>query len=50
MWIVFRQSDVDGLLLCWYFITVSRQLKPNKITDDEIKNKCLIEIRLPDIS
>jgi hypothetical protein len=42
--------NVDGLLLCWGFISVSRQLKPNKITDVEVKNKCLIEIRPPDIS
>jgi hypothetical protein len=28
----------------------SPELKPNKIADDEVKNKCLIEIGLPDIS
>jgi hypothetical protein len=42
--------NASGLLLCWDFITVSRQLKPNEIADDEVNNKCSIEIRLPDIS
>ena len=47
---VFSQSDVDGLLLCWDFIMSSPEPKPNKIADVEVKNKCSIEIRLPDIS
>jgi len=42
--------NVNGLLLCWYFIIVSPELKPNKIADVEVKNKSLIEIRLPDTS
>jgi hypothetical protein len=42
--------NASGLLLCWDFIFVSPQPKPNKIAADEVKNKCLIEIRLPDIS
>jgi hypothetical protein len=28
MWIVFRQSDVHGLPLCWDFITVSPKAQP----------------------
>jgi hypothetical protein len=28
----------------------SPEQEPNKIADDEVKNKCSIEIRLPDIS
>ena len=36
----------QGLLLCWYFIIVSPELKPNKITDDEDKYNCPIELRL----
>jgi len=28
MWIVFRQSDVDGLLLCWYFMMSSPEPQP----------------------
>jgi hypothetical protein len=43
-WLAYNAS---GLLLCWYFITISPQLKSNKITDDEVNNKCSIEIRLP---
>jgi hypothetical protein len=43
-------ANASGLLLCWDFIFVRPQLKPNKITYVEVKNKCLIEIRLPDIS
>jgi hypothetical protein len=43
-------ANACGLLLCWHFIIVSRQLKPNKITNNEVNNKCSIEIRLPDIS
>lgn len=35
----------QGLLLCWNFITSSPELKPNKITDDEVKNKSSIEFR-----
>jgi hypothetical protein len=30
--------------------TLSPQPMPDKIADDEVNNKCLIEIRLPDIS
>jgi hypothetical protein len=32
-------TNEQGLLLCWYFIMSSPELKPNKITDDEDKNK-----------
>ena len=35
----------QGLLLCWYFITSSPELQPNRITDVEVKNKSLIELR-----
>ena len=28
------------------FITSSPELKPNRITDDEVKNKSIIELRL----
>ena len=41
--------NVDGLLLCWYFITVSPEPKPNKITDDEVKYKSSIEFRRLDM-
>jgi len=37
----------QGLLLCWNFIMSSPELQPNRITDDEVKNKCSIEFRLP---
>jgi hypothetical protein len=43
-------ANVEGLLLCWHFIIVSQQPKPNKIADDEVNNKCSKEFRLPDIS
>jgi len=36
------------LLLCWNFITSSPELKPNKITDDEDKNKSSIEFGQPE--
>jgi hypothetical protein len=42
--------NASGLLLCWDFMMSSPEPKPNKIVDDEVKNKCSIEIRLPDIS
>jgi hypothetical protein len=42
-------TNVDGLLLCWHFITVSSQLKPNRIADDEVNNKCLKDLHLLDI-
>jgi hypothetical protein len=42
--------NASGLLLCWGFITSSPGPKPNKIAHVEVKNKCLIEIRQPDIS
>jgi hypothetical protein len=42
--------NVDGLLLWWDFITVSPELKPNKIPEDEVNNKCSKEFRLSDIS
>jgi hypothetical protein len=32
------------------FIMSSPEPKPNKIADDEVNNKCLIENRPPDIS
>jgi len=44
--IVFSQSDEQGLLLCWHLCSSSPELKPNKITDDEVKNKSRIELRL----
>jgi hypothetical protein len=34
----------QGLLLCWNFIMFSLELKPNKIIDDEVKNKSRIEL------
>jgi hypothetical protein len=43
-------ANASGLLLCWYFIMSSPELKPNKIINDEVNNKCLKEFRLPDIS
>jgi hypothetical protein len=39
----------QGLLLCWNFIMSSPELKPNKITDDEVKNKSRIELRLTEL-
>jgi len=42
--------NVHRLLLCWQFIMPGPELKQNKIVDDEVNNKCLIRIRLPDIS
>ena len=39
-------ANGQGFLLCWNFITSSPVLKPNKITDDEVKNKGSIELRL----
>jgi hypothetical protein len=38
-------ANVDGLLLCLNFITVSREPKPNKIADVEVNNKCSVENR-----
>ena len=35
-----------GLAAVLAFITSSPELKPNKITDDEVKNKSSIELRL----
>ena len=35
-----------GLLLCWNFMMSSPELKPNKITGVEVKNKSRIECRL----
>jgi hypothetical protein len=37
-------GNVQGLLLCWYLSSSSPELKPNKITDDEVKNKSSIEL------
>jgi hypothetical protein len=31
-------ANEQGLLLCWYFIMSSPELKSNKITADEDKN------------
>lgn len=42
-------ANEQGLLLCWNFITSSPELKPNKITDDEVKNKSSIELRLTEL-
>jgi len=38
--------NVDGLLLCWNLCSSSPELQPNRITDDEDKNKSLIELHL----
>ena len=38
----------QGLLLCWSLYSSSPELKPNKITNDEDKNKSPIELRLPE--
>jgi hypothetical protein len=43
-------ANASGLLLCWHFIFVSPEQEPNKIANVEVKNKCLKEFRLPDIS
>jgi hypothetical protein len=43
-------NNVDGLLLCRYFIMSSTEPRLNKVADDEVNNKCSIGIRLPDIS
>jgi hypothetical protein len=43
-------ANASGLLLCWDFIFVRPQLKPNRIAVDEVNNKWSIEFRLPDIS
>ena len=43
-------ANASGLLLCWDFIMSNPEPHPNKIADDEVKNKCSIELRLPDIS
>ena len=42
-------ANVRGLLLCWYFITSSPELKPNRITDVEDKNKSSIEFGQPEL-
>jgi hypothetical protein len=36
----------QGLLLCWHLCSSSQELKPNRITDDEDKNKSSIGLRL----
>ena len=41
--------NVQGLLLCWNFIMSSPELKPNKINNDEVKNKSSIELRLTEL-
>ena len=38
--------NAQGLLLCWNLYSASPELKPNIITDDEVKNKSSIELRL----
>jgi hypothetical protein len=43
-------ANASGLLLCWQLIMSSPEAKPNKIADDEVNNKCSIEIRPPNIS
>jgi hypothetical protein len=35
-----------GLLLCWHLCSSSPELKPNTITDDEVKSKSSIELHL----
>ena len=32
-------ANIHGLLLCWHLIMSSLELKPNRINDDEDKNK-----------
>jgi hypothetical protein len=39
-------SQRPGLAFVLEFITSSPELQPNKITDDEVKNKSTIELRL----
>jgi hypothetical protein len=39
----------QGLLLCWNLYSSSPELKPNKITDDEVKNKNSIEFGQPEL-
>jgi hypothetical protein len=34
------------LLLCWYLLFIHPELRPNRITRVEIKNKSLKELRL----
>ena len=41
-------ANEQGLLLCWYFIMSSPELKPNRINDDEVKNKSSIEFGQPE--
>jgi hypothetical protein len=41
--------NVHGLPLCWHLKMSSPEPKPNKIADNEVNNKCSIEIRLLDI-
>ena len=42
-------TNVQGFLLCWYFIMSSPELKPNRINDDEVKNKSSIEFGQPEL-
>jgi hypothetical protein len=39
-------ANEQGFLLCWNLCSSSPELKPNRITDDEDKNKSRIELRL----
>lgn len=39
-------GNEQGLLLCWNLRSSSPELKPNRITDDEVKDKSSIEFRL----
>jgi hypothetical protein len=33
-------ANASGLLLCYYFLMSSPELKPNKIAAGEVNNKC----------
>jgi hypothetical protein len=43
-------ANVEGFVQAGYCCLSSPELKPNKIADDEVNNKCSIEISQPDIS
>jgi hypothetical protein len=42
-------GNVQGLLLCWHLCSSSQELKPNRITDVEVKHKNSIELRLTEL-
>jgi hypothetical protein len=43
-------GNEQGFVQVGHCCLSSPEQKPNKIAADEVKNKCSIEIRLPDIS